>query len=160
MEQEIDLNQMVGIVRNERAKVAVYGYLDQILTKVLDADNLLKKSTADLADIERQIQDKMASLDQLEKEGSHIIGNAKQHAESIVAVAKSVAEKLVQDAMDQRGKVESSIVELMAQETKLTETNTALTAQIRSLRHEVESVESELSRAKQQMVTLREALKV
>jgi F0F1-type ATP synthase membrane subunit b/b' len=85
---ELDLNQMVSVVRGEIAKRAAYVHFDQILTAVLDADNALAKATKDLADIERQVQSKSQSLAALEKKAQSMIEEAEREAQAKLEAAE------------------------------------------------------------------------
>lgn len=103
--EQLDLNQMVGLVRNEAAKARAYLYMDEILTKVLDAEKLVEDATKRLADIERQVQNKSESLAAMEVEYSNREVELSKHLEDITEEAKAKADSIVKEANDKAAKV-------------------------------------------------------
>jgi chromosome segregation ATPase len=157
---ELDLNQMVSVVRGEIAKRAAYVHFDQILTAVLDADNALAKATKDLADIERQVQSKSQSLIALEKQAHGMIEEAERAAQAKREAVERDCEELIAKAAEAIHKLDEEAAKLLEHKVSLTDEINKSRFLAKQANDEKVQAEKELARVRKQMAELGASLKV
>lgn len=156
--EPLDLNQMVGIVRNEAAKARVYLHMDQILTTVLEAENRVADATKRLEDIERQCQNKSMSLAAMEAQYDKREAELRRHLETMTEEATERAERIERDAYEEAEKVRDELRECKEAKSIVLEDIANLNDTLKALQLEERNVREKVRNARNELASLRQKL--
>ena len=141
----MEIEQLVGMVRHERAKLASYVALDEILTVVMEAGQRVDQAEKKVVAAEQQLERLKSTMVSIEAEIEQKRVDAVEKLEITTKVATEKFESIMRDRERKRVELEAAIAKHLEFYASIEEDIKAVTSQLRTLATQKQDIESDIT---------------
>lgn len=159
LEGYMELEQLVGFVRHQRAKLAGFEALDEVLTVVLEASDRVKAAEALVMKAQQDLVEAQVARDEIED-------LATRRVAAVDAEVAAKRERLVEALNGEKSALEIQIDQLKRDREQhvhinegLMKEHERLEAEVRAAGRELTRVEAEVNRVRKNLFALKESIK-